>query len=113
MSVMDARAAIAAKLSTVAGVTGYEERPTTIKAGAAWPLLDLLDRGPGDAFAGDWRVILALGGDERTATAKLDELLRPVTRALDPVAFVRSARPVTISTSAGDMFGCEIQVRSE
>lgn len=113
MSVTDARSAIAAQLSTVAGVSGYEFRPSTIKAGAAWPLLDRLDRGPGDAFAGEWRIVLALGGDEKTAQTKLDELLPLVTAALDPVAFVQSATPVVVTTSAGDMFAAEIRARSE
>lgn len=100
-------------MSTVAGVTGFEKRPSTIKAGAAWPLLDRLDRGPGDAFAGEWRVLLALGGDEGTAIDKLDQLLPLVVEALEPDAYVASAAPVVITTSAGDMFGAEIRVRSE
>lgn len=113
MSVTDARAALAARLSTVTGVRGYEFRPATAKAGAAWPLLDNLERGPGTAFAGVWRVMLALGGDEKTAQDKLDALLPQVTAALDPVAYVESARPVVVTTSAGDMFAAEIRVRSE
>lgn len=113
MSVTDARAALAAALSTVTGVKGYEFRPGSVKAGAAWPLLDNLERGPGDSFSGQWRVVLTLGGDEKTAQDKLDTLLPLVTAALDPTAYVESARPIVFQTGAGDMFAAEIRVRSE
>lgn len=115
MSVTDARVNLAAALSTVTGVTGYEFRPSTIKAGAAWPLLTELDRGPGVAFAGNWRVVLVLGGDEKNAQKKIDDLLPKVTAAIESqgAGFVSQARPALLQTSAGEMFAAEIITRSE
>lgn len=115
MSVTDTRAELATALSTVAGVTGYEFRPSVLKIGAAWPLLDNLERGPGNAFAGTWRVMLCLGGDEKVATAKGDDLLPLIVEALEVqnVAYVFSASPGILQTSAGDQFALEILCRSE
>lgn len=115
MSVTDTRAELVAALSTVAGVTGYEFRPSVLKTGAAWPLLDNLERGPGNAFAGTWRVMLCLGGDEKTAQAKGDELLPLIVEALEVqnVAYVSGASPGVLPTSGGDQFALEIICRSE
>lgn len=113
MTFTDTRSRLATALSTVAGVSGYQYPPKTLKAGAAWPLLSTAERGPGTAFAGSWRVMVCLGGDERTATTKTDELLPLLTAALDPTAYVEQAIPVVIATNAGDMFALEITCRSE
>lgn len=108
------RAEIAAALSTVPGVTGYVKRPNVVKAGSAWPLFQNAERGPGLSFLANWRVVVALGGDEADATEKLDELLVQIAVALDPVAFVGpAATPIQITTNAGDLYGIEILARSE
>jgi hypothetical protein len=90
----ETRDSIAAALSTADGVTGYPVRPTTIKAGAAWPLLSTVDHGPGAAFSATWRVIVILPGDEVTAIDQTDALLPGLVEALSPVLFVDRAEPV-------------------
>jgi hypothetical protein len=107
------RASIAEALSTVDGVKGYAERPTVIKPGDSWPLVDVLNRGPGSAFETTWRVLVLIGNDVGTATDRMDSLIPDVTQALQPVLYVDSARPIAIATAAGDMFGAEIFGRSE
>lgn len=115
MTVTDARVTLAAALSKVSGVTGYEFRPKSIKAGAAWPLLQSLDRGPGNFFEGRWRVLVALGGNEKEAQTKLDRWLPMITSTLESedAGYVEQAVPALLSTEAGDMFAAEITVRSE
>lgn len=107
------RQTIADALSTVTGVKGYAKRPKTVKAGDAWPLIEQLTRGPGQAFETTWRIAVVLGPDEATAYDQFDTLVPAVTDALVPVAYVDLARPLIIQTEAGDLFGCEVQARSE
>jgi len=109
----DTRAALAVALTDVAGVTGYELRPSVLKAGDAWPLLGTADRGPGDAWSATWRVIVCLGGDEAFAQTLLDDVLPDLVDVLDPVAYVEQATPVTVATSAGELFAVEVRCRAE
>ncbi len=113
MSGTATRAQFAELLSTVDGLAGFQNRPSTIKTGSAWPLLRSVTRGPGLAFEYEWQIIVALGGDELAAQAKLDQLLPTLAVTLDPVAYVDSATPIVITTSAGDMFAVEITARAE
>lgn len=115
MSFTDARDRIVAALNTVAGVHASVSRPKTIGVGAAWPLFDGAQLVAGSTFEGTWRVMLALGGDERAALAKGDELLPLVTRALwqGGGGHVYQLTPGILQTGAGDMFAWEIFVRSE
>lgn len=107
------RASIAAALSTVEGVTGYVEKPPATKVGDAWPQIDQLTRGPGNAFETTWRIAVVTGADVGTATDRFDSLIPEVTQALQAVAYVDLARPVKIPTEAGDLYGAEIIARSE
>lgn len=109
----ETRDSIAAALSTADGVTGYPVRPTTIKAGAAWPLLSTVDHGPGAAFSATWHVLLVLTGDDRTAAEQIDALLPGAVEALSPVLYVDTAVPVNIDTDSGPMLGLQITGRSE
>lgn len=113
MSFTSTRGDLATALSTVEGITGYPKRPKTLSTGVGWALLDNAERGPGAAFAATWRVLVVLGGDEMVAYDKADELLPPLVDAIDPVAFVDSARPIAIQTSSGELFALEITARSE
>lgn len=113
MSGTATRGELAALLSTIDGVTGFVNRPATIKAGAAWPLLRSVTRAAGLAFEWEWQIVVALGGDELAAQAKLDQLLPTLAVTLDPVAYVDSATPIVINTNAGDVFAVEITARSE
>lgn len=110
---MTTRQAIAEALSTVDGVTGYAKRPTVLGEGVAWPLVQRLDRGPGQAFQTTWRVIVLLSGDELTAYDQLDEFAVTVPDALRAVLYVDSITPYAITTDAGDLFGFELTARSE
>jgi hypothetical protein len=78
-------------------------------------LLDNLDRGPGNAFSGTWRVIVILGGEEKAAQSKLDSFLPLIVAAVESqnAGYVFAATPVAVQTSAGDVFAAEIFVRSE
>lgn len=107
------RAAIAAALSTVAGVKGYAKAPTAFRTGDAWPNLTRLDRGPGDVWEAQWRVFVVLPGSDRDAVDQIDALLPSLVAALDPVIFVDAAEPVTIPTDAGDLPALQITARSE
>jgi hypothetical protein len=114
MTVTDKRAELASVLNSIEGVNGFEFRPSTPKVGSAWVLLESLDRGPGAAFSATWNIILCLGGDEKTAQDQLDALLPVVVDSIDQFgAYVDSARPTFIETSAGDLLGAVLRVRSE
>jgi hypothetical protein len=110
---MTTRQSIADALSTVEGVTGYAKRPTLLGEGVAWPLVQRLDRGPGQAFQTTWRVIVLLSGDELTAYDQLDDFAVTVPDALRAVLYVDSITPYAITTDAGDLFGFELTARSE
>jgi hypothetical protein len=107
------RAAIAAALSTVDGVTGCAERPAVPEPGQAWPVLVGVDRGPGDAWAATWRLLLVLDGDEYVAVGQLEALLSTLAEALAEVLYVDHAEPVTIETPAGILLGIEVRGLSE
>lgn len=107
------RANIAAALTTVAGVTGYAKKPKVTRAGDAWPLINQLTRGPGATFQTEWRIAVTIGADEGSAIDRFDSLVPEITQALQAVAYVDLARPITIPTEAGDLYGVEIIARSE
>jgi hypothetical protein len=113
MSYGTTRARIVTALSTVANVTGHPYPPAIMKAGDGWPLLASLDSGPGQSWQATWRILIVLGGTERDAIDKIDALTPALFDALDPILFIDSASPVTISTSAGDLPGLQINARSE
>lgn len=113
MSTTATRIALKDKLSTIAGVTGFEFRPGTLKAGAAWPLFEVAERGPGNAFAYTWRVVLFLGGDEKYAQQFLDDRLPEIVDALEPDAFVEQARVISFLVAGNEIHSLEIRVRSE
>lgn len=113
MTFTDTRADLALQLSTVPGVNGHVRKPKVPTIGDAWPLLESANRGPGDAFQGTWRVLVFLGGDEFAATTFLDDTLPLLVAALDPVAFVDSARPALTAIQGTDAYVVELIVRSE
>lgn len=67
MSNADTRAAIAAALSTVTDVTGYERRPRSFKSGDAWPLWRGAERGDASMYVNTWQVIVVLPVTEEKA----------------------------------------------
>jgi len=108
------RAEISAALSTVAGVTGYELRPTAPKAGDAWATWAGVERGPArSAWAALWRVIVILGPQEEDAVVQADTLLPDLVDTLSAVTWVDGAEPVIVTTDSGPLMALEITTRSE
>lgn len=109
------RAALSALLSTVDTVTGYPYRPTVIADGDAWPRLpDLAREGGGLVWRPVWTVLVALSSDEQVASAWIDEHFGDLVAAVESTgrAWVDSAAPATLQTSAGDRLVLEITLRS-
>lgn len=113
MSNADTRAALAAALSTVDGVTGYARRPNVTKPGDAWPMWRGSERADGWGYLETWAVVIVLPGAEDTADAFADEHQAALDAALRPVLHVDSFAPATLPSSAGDLFALMITGRSE
>jgi hypothetical protein len=116
MSFTDTRAELVTALSAVTGVTGYESRPTVIKVGDAWPLLEAANRGPGRAWSATWRVVVIVGtlADERQAMEFTDTVLAELVDELNPVAYVGDQVPVVvIPTQGGDLIALEVPCTAE
>lgn len=96
-------------------VVGHAGRPSAIGAGDCWPVVDLIERGPGDAFEVSWNVIVVLSADEATAFTQIEALLPALIAQIEDSAtgFVTGAVPVSYPTSAGELFALQINVRSE
>lgn len=110
------RQSLADAISAVDGLEGHKTRPTPPQAGDAWPLNRGMTRGEGPAaaaFETTWSVAIVLGPDEGAAIDQFDELVPKVIDALQAEVFVDSARPLTIPTEAGPLYGVEIIGRSE
>jgi hypothetical protein len=107
------RHSIAEAISAVDGLTGHAERPTAPQAGDCWPLVNVISRGAPGIFQTEWRIAVVLAGDVGTATDQFDSLIPAVCDALIAEVYVDSARPLTINTEAGQMYGVEILARSE
>jgi hypothetical protein len=112
---MSRRTAIAAALSTVAGVKGYEYRPTTPRVGDAWPLLSGLDRDAGRAFIRTWRVLVFLPQEERAASDWIDAHHESLVGAMEEqdVGFVDRLEPVALAATGSDQYALQITMRSE
>jgi hypothetical protein len=92
---------------------GYVRRPTSPRAGDAWPLWDGAERADGGAFMVSWRVRVFLPQDEIKASEWVDAHLDALYDAIEPVAYVDSFRPVLIAAAGGDQYALDIFVRSE
>lgn len=113
MSLTTERAAIAAKLSTVTGVTGYEHMPTVPKTGDAWPTLPSLALQDGLVWRPTWTIHVALPQDARRASEWLDGHFIDLADALRVGStFPETAEPVVVETDAGNLLVLEITVRS-
>jgi hypothetical protein len=113
VSFMAKRAELAAALSTVTDVRGYDKRPTVPTIGDAWPLFAGAGNRVADTFQGTWRVIVYCGGDEYTATEWMDAHLDELVEVLDPIAYVDTAEPALTTLNKSDAFVIEITARSE
>lgn len=107
------RQTIADALSTVDGLEGYAKRPEVLTEGVGWPLVQSLNRGPGQAFQTTWRVIVLLSGDQETAIDQLDEFAELLPEALVELLYVDTITPYAVKTDAGELFGFQLIARSE
>jgi len=103
---------IADCLSGITGITGHAYRPSVVGMGSAWPVLDRANRRPG-GWQATWKIVIALSGDEATATRRCDDLIPTALPTLDAVGYVETVMPVALTTDSGDVYALEITVRSE
>ena len=113
MSIAEGRKAIATALSSVAGVKGYEYRPTTPRPGDAWPTLPTLELHSGLMWQAEWTVIVFLPQDERGASEWIDAHFEDVAAALRGPGLATTAQPALMATGAGDQYVLEITMKSE
>lgn len=87
---MTTRSDLAAALSTVDGITGYEWSPAANKSGDAWPQLASLDRGDIPGFEQSWLVHVRVpGSNGREAAEWAEANAETLVAALLPVAYTR------------------------
>lgn len=113
MSNATTRAALAAALSTVSGVTGYAQRPKVFKAGDAWPQWRGSERADSIGFYETWNVLVVLPADETTADSYADVNQAALLNALRPVLFIDSFAPATLPADGNDMYALLITGRTE
>jgi hypothetical protein len=108
------RADIAAALSTVTDVTGYTKRPTTPKAGDAWPLLTQLEYAGGQAtYEITWRVLVFLPQNEWDSSEWIDSHAEALVEALLPVGHIDRLEPVELGASGTGQYALQLTMRSE
>jgi hypothetical protein len=109
MTNAEMRAAIAAAVSEVEGLTGYPKRPGSINAGDAWPLWRGAARGDDHmAFTNSWMVVLALPGDEDEADVWIDRYGVDLFVALSPLLFITAVDPALLPMSGTDTYALQI-----
>lgn len=113
MSRDEDRAALAAALSTVTGVTGYARRPTSPKPGDGWVLWRGAVRDEGFAFMETWACVIQLPGDEVKADQWIEAHEDALFEALSPLLFVESFTPAAMPAGNNDTFALMITGRSE
>lgn len=115
MSFTDARQRMIDALNRIDGINAFDDQPRAMRAGSAWVLFDLGERGPGAAWSGEWRVVIVLGGDHGAAVDRLDELLPKIIAEFrrTGAGYAHRVQPATVRTDRGDMPAVELYVRSE
>ncbi|MGK5737273.1 hypothetical protein [Micromonospora sp. URMC 103] len=112
------RATLAAALSNAPDVTGYQYRPLKPRMGDAWPLLGVMERGPGRSFEATWRVLVWLPQGPQKASEWVDAHTEDIVDALEPVGYVDRIEAVTIPDGDADQtaqyrYALQFTVRSE
>ncbi len=114
MSNRDTRDAVAAAVSSIAGLKGYARRPNAPKPGDAWPQWRGGERVDGWALIHTWHVLLLLPGNEHDADAWVDEHGDALFVALEQHAFsVTTFTPATVPVNGNDALALLITGRSE
>jgi hypothetical protein len=104
MSLAGDRQAIADALSSLDDVTGYKYRPTIIRPGDAWPLIEFLDNPGAYNLMATWRVIVVLPAGEQDAMEFFDSMHEEVSDVLnEQFGVVERIEPGNLSTEAGTM----------
>jgi hypothetical protein len=109
------RAAIAAALSTVAGVSGYRYRPTAPRAGDAWTILPSMERQDDIVWRPTWTILIVLPSEERAASDWIDDRFDAIVAALQAAVagyWPDTAEPAMMATGAGDVYVLQITGRS-
>lgn len=107
------RQTLATALSIATDVTGHLYRPVKPRIGDAWPLLGVMERGPGRAFEASWRVLVWLPQGPKEASEWVDAHTENIVDALEPVGYVDRIEPVTIPDGDSDRYALQFIVRSE
>lgn len=116
MSLAQKRAAFKAVLDTIDGVTGFRYRPSTPKAGDAWPLLGEGERDQQSGqFTWTWAVVIYLPADVQAADDWLDANADEFVDALETigVAYVDTITPSQFGDESSPVLGLLITTRSE
>jgi hypothetical protein len=116
MSFTDTRVLLATALDSVTGLVGHQFRPAVVKAGSAWPTLDTINRGPGDAWSATWAVTVVLGGEEQAAANLLDDVFPELVDELEAngIAYVEGAAgPAPYPIGGTTMHAATLRVTSE
>lgn len=113
MSIVGDRAALAAALTAVDGVTGHEYRPRTMPPGTAWPLLQRLQRDDAPDFEASWKVVVILPGDEIQASKWFDAHHEDLSEGLADFGYVDTIEPGLVATDAGDLEAMILTIRRE
>jgi hypothetical protein len=116
MSFTDTRVLLATALDSVTGLVGHQFRPAVVKAGSAWPTMDIFNRGPGDAFSATWIVTVVLGGDEQAAANLLDDVFPELVDELESngIAYVEGGTgPTPYPIGGTTMHAVALRVTSE
>ncbi len=113
MAISGKRVELATALSEIPDVTGHTKRPKAPKVGDAWPRLGTITRAGGYALELAWALIIVLPSNEESASEWIDEHVQDIFDELEPVAYIDSMEPVLITSSGGDIFALQVNVRSE
>jgi hypothetical protein len=116
MSLVGKRDDLASALDLVADVRGFAYRPSSTKAGDAWPVYGGAERDDNTGmFAHTWSVAVALPQDERAASAWIDAHIDELvdTLARQGVAYVDRYDPANFGDANSYVYGLILTTRSE
>lgn len=114
MSLAETRAALAAGLSSIPGVTGYVKRPTAPKSGDAWPIWRGGERDqPSGLIAYEWALAVVLPQDEEAAADRIEVLIPAVMSAVGRIVYVDGVQPANLNTDTSPVYGLLFTSRSE
>lgn len=113
MSLTADRATFQQILSGIEGVKGHKYRPSAMRDGDAWPMLESLDDPEATAFVATWRILVVLPPDEVRASEWFSDHHELISDALADVGYVDRIEPGLIVTEAGDLQAMFLTVRKE